>query len=83
MGAMNVGPLRPCPARGVLAMAGVGVECCPPRWGWSGLGAARGVVPRVAAAAAMRHFHPAESNAGGVSWHGGSSSLHQSQLTFL
>lgn len=42
-----------------------------------------GVVPRVAAAAAMRHFHPAESDAGGESWHGGSSSLHQSQLTFL
>lgn len=53
---MNVGPPRPSPARGVLAVAGAGAGCFPPPQGGQVWGRRAVVVPRVAAAAAMRHF---------------------------
>lgn len=44
---MNVRPPRPCPARGMLAVAGAGERYCRPPCGWSGLGVTRsGVSPR-------------------------------------
>lgn len=69
---MNVGPPRPCPARGVLAVASAEVECYPhPEvggqvWGWRAV-----VVPRVAAAAAMRHFPSCRVRHWGESWQRG------------
>lgn len=63
------------PARPVgclLAVAGAEVECCPPPevggqvWGWRAV-----VVPRVAAAAAMRHFPSCRVRHRGESWQRG------------